>query len=111
MPGNHGGGCRIGWAECCSPGAQGLEVGRTVKAQDQKMFLFSLFLLGVSSSAFSLKTFPKGPFKAGVGKRQTMDQILLPLVFANKVLFKYSHAHCFTYHLLFSWYSSRVGEL
>lgn len=68
MPGNQGGGCRIGWAECSWPGAQGLEVGRTVKAQDQKMFLFSLFLPGVSSSTFSLKTFPKGPFKAGVGK-------------------------------------------
>lgn len=91
MPGNQGGGGRIGWAECSWPGAQGLEVGRTVKAQDQKRM--SLFLLGVSSSTFSLKTFPKGPFKAGVGKRQTVDQILLPLVFANKVLFKYSHAH------------------
>lgn len=46
MPGNQGGGCRVRWAEWCWPGAWRLGVGwREGKGSDQKMFLFSLFIL------------------------------------------------------------------
>lgn len=38
------------------------------KGSGSRPFLLFLFLLRVSCSAFSLKTFPQGPVKAGIGK-------------------------------------------
>lgn len=45
-----------------------VNVGARERDQDQKLFLLSLSLLRARTGTVSLKTLPKGPLKAGVGK-------------------------------------------